>query len=127
MRIICPTLNRDEPASEDAIADIVPMLENKSDAFLILERNEMTYMQTLWMKGGYDIEYQEGTILEHYWLAELTDKDNVICALQSYLRGELYWKTKFKFEKKEIATMSFKLGHQMGYLVGRAWRFLRGD
>ncbi len=127
MRIICPTLNRNEPASEDAIAEIVPMLRNRPDPFLILEKTEMTYMQTLWTREGYDLEYQEDTILEHYRLTELTNEDDAIWALQAYLRGKLYWKTKFKFKKKEIATTSFKLGHQLGYLVGRALRFLRGE
>lgn len=127
MRIVCPTLNRNEPASESAIAEIVPMLENRPDPFLILEKDEMTYMQTCWMKGGYNLEYQEGTILEHYWLTTLAERDDVIWALQSYLKGELYWKTKFKFQKKEIGTTSFKLGHRLGYVVGRALRFLRGE
>jgi len=127
MRIICPTLNRDEMASEANIAEIIPLLENKPDPFVILERDKMTYMQTLWTKDGFDLEYQEGTISEHYRLSELTNRDDAIWALQSYLRGELYWKTKFKFEKKEIATASFKLGHRLGYLAGRALRFIKGQ
>jgi hypothetical protein len=125
MMIICPALNRNEEASEAAIAEIIPLLEKKSDPFLILERDEMKYMQVLWTEGGYDLEYQEGTILEHYRLSKLISKEDVIWALQSYLRDEVYWKTKFKFEKKEIATPAFKIGHKFGYLVGKALRFLR--
>lgn len=127
MMIICPALNRNEEASEAAIAEIIPLLEKKSDPFLILERDEMKYMQVLWTEGGYDLEYQEGTILEHYRLSNLISREDVIWALQSYLKDEVYWKTKFKFEKKEIATPSFKIGHKFGYLVGKALRFLRGN
>jgi hypothetical protein len=110
MKILCPTLNRDEIASEEAIAEIIPLLQNRPDPFIILEKDEMTYMQALWTEGGFDLEYQEGTIFEHYRLTELTNKEDAISALQSYLRGEWYWKTRFRFEKKEIATTGSKLG-----------------
>jgi hypothetical protein len=83
-------------------------------------------MQTLWNADGYQLEYQEGTILEHYRLSEPASEKDVIWALQSYLRGELYWKTKFTFVKKEIATPMFKLGHSLGLLLGKAFRFLGG-
>ena len=126
MKILCPTLNRDEVASEAKIAEIVPLLENRPNPYLILKKDEMTYMQTLWVNGGYMLEYQEGSILEHYCLSELASKDDVIWALESYLKGEMYWKAKFKFEKKEIATLSFKLGYHLGNLWGRAWRSFRG-
>jgi hypothetical protein len=126
MKILCPTLNRNEVASEAAIAEIVPLLENRPNPYLILEKDEMTYMQTLWVNGGYDLEYQEGSIFEHYRLSELANKDDVIWALQSYLKGEVYWKARFKFVKKDIATPSAKLGYCLGNLAGRAWRFIKG-
>ena len=127
MKIICPTLNKEEEATLQNIAEIVRLLENKEDPFVILEKDEMTYIQTLWTPDGYDLEYQDGDIFEHYWLAELTTQDDVIWALQSYLKGEPYWKIKFKFEKKEIPTLSYKIGHKIGLFFGRLSRFLSGN
>lgn len=126
MKIICPTLEREEIATAENIAEIVKLIENKEDPFVILEKDEMTYLQTLWTPEGYGLEYQEGNILEHYWLSELASQEDVIWALQSYLKGEPNWKTKFKLEKKEIATPSYKIGHKIGYFFGKLSRFLSG-
>ena len=54
-------------------------------------------MQALWTPIGYDLEYQEGNIFEHYRLSEMATQDDVIWALQSYLKSEPFWKTKFNF------------------------------
>jgi len=88
MKIICPTLNKEEEATLQNIAEIIRLLENKEDTFVILEKDALTYMQALWTRDGYDLEYQDGNILEHYWLSELVTQDDVIWALQSYLKGE---------------------------------------
>ena len=126
MKIICPTLEREEPATLQNIEEIVPLLENKENPYVILEEDDLTYMQTLWTPDGYDLEYQEGNILEHYWLTELASQEDIIWALQTYLKGEPYWKTKFKFEKKDIATPSFKIGYQVGRFFGKLSNFFTG-
>ena len=125
MKIICPTLDREETATADNIAEIVKQIENKENPFAILEKEDQLYMQTLWTPDGYDLEYQEGSVLEHYWLAEFTSQEDAIWALQTYLKGEPYWKTKFKFEKKNIATPSFKLGHMVGSFWGKISKFIK--
>ena len=38
MKIIYPTLERQEPASEKSTAEIVPLLENNVDPFLSLKK-----------------------------------------------------------------------------------------
>lgn len=127
MNIICPTLEKEENATKENIADLIPLLEGKDDPFLILEKDEMTYMQTLWTPDGYDLEYQEGSVLEHYRLAEFASQEDVIWALQSYLKGEPYWKTKFQFVKKDIATARFKLVYKVGAFFGKLARFMSGN
>jgi hypothetical protein len=127
MKINCPTLNRYEEATLQNIAESIYQLEGKEDPFLILEKNELTYMQTLWTPDGFDLEYQDGNILEHYRVSEFATQDDVIWALQNYLKGEPYWKAKFKFEKKEIATQSYKIGHKIGSLFGKLSRIMSGD
>lgn len=122
MNIICPILGINEQATEESILNLVSLLKKKDDPFLILEKDEMTYMQTLWTPKGYILEYQDGTTSEHYWLSEPTTKENAIWALQSYLNNQPYWKNKFSFVKKEITTPSFKLGHFVGTALGRLLR-----
>lgn len=122
MKIICPSLGLEEEASAQRVAEIVPKLSYKKDPFVILEKDEMTYMQALWTPKGYDLEYQEGNVFEHYWLSELTSQDDVIWALQSYLKDEPYWKTKFNFEKKDIATQSHRIGYKIGAFLGRIFK-----
>ena len=102
-----------------SIAEIVVQLSNKDDPFVILEKDEMTYIQALWTPKGYDLEYQEGNVFEHYRLSELATQDDVIWALQSYLKSEPFWKAKFNFEKKEIATISSRIGYKLGAFFGR--------
>jgi len=126
MKIICPTLNKEEEATVQNIEETIRLLKNKEDAFVILKKDAMTYMRALWTPDGYDLEYQDGNILDHYWLSELATQDDVIWALQSYLKGEPYWRTKFRFEKIEIATHSFKIGHKIGSFLGKLSRFLSG-
>ena len=127
MNIICPTLEIEKNATKENISELVPLLEGQEDPFLILEKDEMTYMQTLWTPDGYDLEYQEGSVLEHYRLSEFASQEEVIWALQSYLKGESYWKTKFQFVKKDIATTSFKLGYKVGAFFGKLARFVSGN
>jgi len=122
MKIICPTINRNENATIENIEEIVRLIENKENPYVILEKSEMTYIQALWSIKGYNLEYQNGNISEHYWLPELTDQESVIWALQMYLKGEPYWKTKFNFEKKEIATVNYKIGYKIGSLFAKAFR-----
>ncbi len=124
MELICPSLNREEEASTHSIAGIVPKIANKENPFVIPEKDEMTYMQGLWAPKGYDLEYQEGNVFEHYWLKELTTQDDVIWALQSYLKKEHYWKTKFNFDKKDIATPSHKIGFKLVAFFGRLFKNL---
>ena len=126
MNIECPTLERNEEATEEAIAELVPLLAEREDPYLILSETEMTYMQTLWTPEGYALEYQNESILEHYGAKGYFEADDIIWALQSYLQGQPYWKTKFEFERQEIATTSFKIGHFFGSIIGKFSSFLRG-
>ena len=78
----------------------------------------MTYMQVLWTEDGYDLEYQEDDIYHHYWLKNFISQEDAVWAMQSYLNKQPYWKTKFEFENKEIATRSQKIGYKVGRFLG---------
>lgn len=126
MKIISPTLDREELATKENIQDIIRLIEGKNDPFAILQKNELTFMQVLWTHDGYILEYQENSILNHYRVKELISQEDAIWSLQSYLKGEVYWKAKFDFEKIEIADPFFKIGHKIGYIVGKISNFITG-
>ena len=114
MKLISPTLNIDQAATPRLVEEVVKNLVGRDYPFLILEKTEMTYMQSFWTEDGYIIEYQEDGILHHYINGKFIAQDDAIWTLQSYLKGQDYWKNKHEFVKKDIDTISYKSGHRLG-------------
>ncbi|MCK5715073.1 MAG: hypothetical protein KAH64_03855 [Nitrosomonadaceae bacterium] len=127
MNIICPTLNREESASEKNIKELIPLLKEKEDPFLILEKDQLTYMQILWSTDGYIIEYQEGSVQQHYQSTEAVSSESVIEVLLLYLKENNNWKNSFKFQTVEIQDKIHKTGYKLGYLFGKFTNWLKGS
>ena len=123
MKIKAPTLNRDNDATAAIIAEIIPQLVGQPDPFAILEQSEMTYIQALWTKNGFDIEYQERDLMHHYQITKLLPGEQVIAIFQEYLKYGTNWKPQFEFQRKNVATFQYKLGYHIGTFVGS---FLKG-
>lgn len=87
--------------SDDDILNALQTLDTTSgDAFVILESDEMTYMQAGGDRNvGFDLEYQEGTVEAHY-RARRTDIsiDEIAQAFRAYRDGQPDWKQRFDFE-----------------------------
>jgi hypothetical protein len=68
MTIECPHLDQRLPATHDAITSTIRLLRSKTqDTFAILsESDRMTYMQTLLTPDGFSLDYQDGSLFEHY-------------------------------------------------------------
>jgi len=126
MKIISPTLNINQKATEEIIEDVVKKLEGKEDPFVILEQATMTYMQVFWTEAGYSIEYQEGDIFHHYRLKELLSQEKTILAMKSYLKGHPYRITRLDFERMRIATTSYRIGHIIGSIFDNIIKALKG-
>lgn len=114
MKLISPTLNIDQEATPRLVEKVVKKLVGRDYPFLILEKTEMTYMQSLWTENGYIIEYQEDDILHHYINAGFIAQDDAIWTLLSYLKGQHYWKNRHEFVKKDIDTISSESGDSLG-------------
>ena len=123
MKLICPALGREEVATDSGIVEVVSILPKREDPFVILEKTEMNYMQVLWTPEGFHIEYQEDDIFHHFQVKTPISQEAAVWAMQSYLAGQVVWKDQFEFEKKEIATPSYKAGHKLGSILGRIARF----
>lgn len=126
MIIHAPTLHREEEATAENIAEIVRRLKGKDKPFAILKKTNMTFIQTLWTPGGYILAYQENDIHHIYRARELVSQADTIWALQSYLKGEERWKSKFSFEHKTIDSPIVKISYKLGTIAGKIIQFFKG-
>ena len=126
MIIYAPTLKREEEATAENIAEIVRRLKGKDKPFAILKKTNMSFIQTLWTSEGYILAYQENDIHHIYRARELVSQGDAIWALQSYLKGEERWKSKFEFEHKTIDNPLVKLSYQLGTVLGKIIKFIKG-
>ncbi len=118
MRLIAPALGRDEEAKLEGIADVIPLLKGKDNPFVILEQSELTYAQALWTPEGYDLEYQEQNVMNHFQVTAPLPEQKLISILQSYLNSDPDWKSDLQFDRKDIATIPTKIGFSLGAFVG---------
>ena len=123
MKLISPTLDVNEEATTESIANVIQSLEGRDDPFAILEQNELTYLQALWTPDGYHLEVQEGNVDQHFQSTSPVPKEQVISCFQAYLSNDHSWKSEIEFEQKIIRDIPFRLGRAVGQFFGG---FVRG-
>ncbi len=89
-----------QPLDEALITSSLQALNSDDDSFLILSKDEMSYIQTCKTSDGrYVLEYQEGSLEEHYECAdEMLNFQKVLMAFTSYLNGADEWKTSLRWQ-----------------------------
>lgn len=122
MKIRCPALEREEPASVDNIAEIVAALHGREDAFAILEQDAMTYMQLSPCGEHYDLEYQEGSLDRHFCTTTPLRGIDAIGAMHAYLQGSSDWKTRLAFQQMAFSETA---DNRAGGLRIRWWQVLK--
>lgn len=75
-------------------------LSGDDDSFLILSKDDMSYIQTCRSSdGSFVLEYQEGSLEQHYECADdMLNHQKILLAFSSYLEGSDKWKTEFTWE-----------------------------
>jgi hypothetical protein len=126
MIIQAPALHREEEATAENIAEIVRLLQGKDRSFAFVRQTNMTFIQTLWIPGGYILAYQENDIMHIYRAKEFVSQADAIWVLQSYLKGEEGWKSKFAFEHKAIDNPLVKMSYKLGTIAGKIIQFIKG-
>jgi len=126
MIIHAPILHREKEATAENIAEIVRRLKGKDKPFAILKKTNMTFIQILWTPEGYILAYQENDIHHIYRAKELVSQGDTIWALQSYLKGEERWKSKFEFEHKTIDNPFVTMSYKLGTIAGKIMQFIKG-
>ena len=94
-----PILN---PTEED-IEKEIQKVDGKENGFAILSLDEMTYLQIAGdTSSGFVMEYQNGSLDEHYSTEENVSEKEVIEAFQAFTRGETTWIDQFNWKKEEL-------------------------
>jgi hypothetical protein len=89
-----------QPIDEALIAGSLQALSGDDDSFLILSKDDMSYIQACKTSDGhYVLEYQEGSLAEHYECADgMLNFQKVSMAFTSYLNGTDEWKTSLMWQ-----------------------------
>jgi hypothetical protein len=86
------------------IREAIEAFKGGPNSFAILARSEFTYMQCQSGNNiGYSLEYQEGSLEEHYKCKNDLTEEDVIEILQAYRNEDESWKTKFHWEKQPFS------------------------
>lgn len=94
----------DRPVSADLIAETVASLTDKGEFFLVLARDELTYIQTSGStETGFVLEYQDGSLEQHYSCIEAPLRTSqIVETLQRYYTNHDRWKSNFTWEKEDL-------------------------
>lgn len=89
---ICGSRNIENP-TEGEIREAIISLDASGDAFLVLSKNEMTYVQCSGdPKIGFDLEYQIKSTDQHYRASkENITADEIISVFSAYASGKNNW------------------------------------
>jgi hypothetical protein len=124
MRLKSPALSLDiEPTLEDigkALSDVQAV---KDGPFLILERSETTYLQTVYSPGGYRLECQFESTDRHFTAKRTLTHGEIARAFELYFKGDTAWKQGIGFEPTNMPRpLVFKAGYFMGNLAVKIGR-----
>jgi len=99
-------LARKDPSPED-ISHALSSLDGKGKSFAILERNQLTYIQAAGSATeGFSLEYQSGSLKEHYCCPNNLSLEEAIKIFQVYALNENGWQKLCDWEPASISTGS---------------------
>jgi hypothetical protein len=123
MNIEAPILKINQEASPSLIDETIRALKGKEvDPFAILSEDAMTYVQTVWTEHGFVLEYQEGSVEEHYEITEFLSVPKVQAIFRYVLNGDNSWKHDYPIQKKHMRTLTYRLGRLLGSFFGHLKR-----
>ena len=127
MTIESPHLQQPIEATPDNIAEVVASLpqQEAGERFAVLGNDPQVYMQALSTPQGFQLEYQDGSIAQHYHCTrEDLSEAEVIEVFRDYAAGDIFWKRRFQFECRDLRTPSFRAGFRVGQLFGKLAKYV---
>jgi hypothetical protein len=121
MHLTTPHRNGPVDASRDAIAQILGDLPGKENPYLILSGDdEMTFMQTVWTPGGFVLEFQKGSVDQHYRCErENLSAADVFETFIYYLTTNGSTPPSLSFRRIEVRSIWQRLGNAAGDAAGK--------
>ncbi len=101
---VCGDRTIDSPSEAELREALEGLDAIEGDAFLVLGREEMTYIQCMGDgRMGFELQYQEGSLDKHYRAKnERFDVEDILVRFVSYAAGRDSWKEGVEWEQIEI-------------------------
>ncbi len=94
----------ESPGFEDLRA-VISTLDGKENYFAILKLNDMTYLQTSnWQNRGFFLEYQDGSLEEHFQVPAPLKRAQVEQAFFWYAANDGKWKSAFLWRRMPLGS-----------------------
>lgn len=124
MKLIFPLAEIEQFATETLIRDSVNQLNDAIGSYLILEKDELTYVQVLSTENGIVVQFQEGSINSHFEFDTYMSRPKTISLLLAYAEEDKDWQMGFSYSKVSVQGLWGALGYKLGRLCGSVLRFL---
>ena len=95
MTIQSPHLPLPLEATPETVADVISAIPSNPEGsrFAIVSESSQTYMQALHTPAGFQLEYQDGSIAQHYHCTrEDLSEAEVIEVFRDYAAGDIFGK-----------------------------------
>ena len=103
MRIQAPAIGLDEDASVENVNRALELIELlEEDPFVILSENDLTYMQTLHTNEGFLIDFQAGSIDQHFRFDETFNLSGAQSMFRDYLESRQEWIPPRRYHKISV-------------------------
>ena len=118
MNFTSPKLNIDEKASDKLIDSSISALKDEVDSFAILAESEMNYVQVLVTEHGFVVQFQNGSIDEHFEFNTYLSRPKTINLLQAYLLNSDKWQGDLPYSRVNLGSFWYNLGRTIGRFFG---------
>ncbi|MGJ8638788.1 MAG: hypothetical protein ACSHYA_05300 [Opitutaceae bacterium] len=94
---------KSNPSTEDVSTGILS-IDGEATTFAILSMDDMTYLQTAGsVSDGFVLEYQNGSMDEHYRASnETIETEKIIQVFEAFRNGDVSWFDEFEWNKEDL-------------------------
>ena len=123
MKLTAPKFDLEEEATEALIDTTISALKSEPDSFAILGKDEMNYVQALKTEKGFVVQFQNGSLDEHYEFNTYLSRPQTIGLFKEYFFGNKNWQGNLEYSKVDLRGFAGRFGLMIGRLLGG---FVRG-
>lgn len=118
MKFTAPKLNVDKEATEELIESSISALAAEIDSYATLSEDEMTYIQALKTEKGFVVQFQCGSIDQHFEFVTYLSRPQTISLFKGFLAKAPGWQDRLRYEKVNLGGFWYTLGRVLGRFIG---------